>query len=56
MSEVRCRICDQPVKLESVAVNHEGQAVHEECYVRQILDPGPGEGGPQLHTQQSGFV
>lgn len=56
MSEVRCGICDQPVKLESVAVNHEGKAVHEDCYVHQILDPKPADGGSQRTTSGGDLV
>jgi hypothetical protein len=36
-SQVLCRICGQPVELTfDIAVDEEGQAVHEMCYVKRI--------------------
>jgi hypothetical protein len=34
---VSCRICRNPVLLESAKANEDGHAVHEECYVGHVL-------------------
>jgi hypothetical protein len=37
-SQVLCRICGQPVELTfDIAVDEDGQAVHEMCYVKRIV-------------------
>ena len=35
---LRCRICHEPVSLQSNTVTDEnGNAVHEDCYVKEII-------------------
>lgn len=34
---ISCILCDQPVDLETAKTNDEGDAVHEECYVFEIV-------------------
>jgi len=31
-----CRICNQPVLIETARTDSEGKAVHEDCYVHEI--------------------
>ena len=33
-----CTICNKPVSLESARTDEDGQCVHEECYVRQLIE------------------
>jgi hypothetical protein len=34
-----CRICHEPVKLETdTCVDEEGKSVHEECYIKEISE------------------
>jgi hypothetical protein len=32
----RCPICHEPVEIAKAKTNEDGQAVHEECYVRML--------------------
>ena len=32
-----CRICTEPVPLETSKTDEKGSAVHEECYVREAI-------------------
>jgi hypothetical protein len=32
-----CPICNQPITLEDAKIDEDGRAVHEECYVKQLL-------------------
>jgi len=36
-SEFNCSICNKPVQLETAKVDHNGKAVHAECYARTIV-------------------
>jgi hypothetical protein len=38
MSRVQCVICKKSVKLEDCKCNEFGQAVHEDCYVRMLIE------------------
>jgi len=38
-----CRICGKPVSLETAKANHEGKAVHEDCYVAAISKKEPSQ-------------
>jgi len=44
-----CRLCGSPVSLETSKTDENGQAVHETCYVNQLLfrDEFPAERGCQ---------
>jgi hypothetical protein len=50
-SQVLCRICGQPVELTfDIAVDEEGQAVHEMCYVKRIA---VSKDNPELVNKQA---
>jgi hypothetical protein len=34
---VNCSICHSPVELETAKTNDDGDTVHEECYVLQLV-------------------
>ncbi len=34
--EIRCALCSNPVQLETDPTDENGQAVHEECYVKKV--------------------
>jgi len=36
-----CRICWEPVELETSKTNENGQAIHEECFDRQQRNSSP---------------
>jgi hypothetical protein len=41
-TRILCRICNQPVRLTSdIAVDEDGQAVHENCYVQKLASARP---------------
>ena len=33
----RCSICNEPVEVEAAKTDEDGQAVHEDCYVRRMV-------------------
>jgi hypothetical protein len=35
--DVICRICERRISLETSKTDERGQAVHEECYVREMI-------------------
>jgi hypothetical protein len=41
-----CRICDQPVQLETTKVDEHGKAVHEECYFLRVSSKPHDSKGP----------
>jgi hypothetical protein len=45
-----CTICNRPITLENAKIDENGRAVHEECYVNQLLAKQPDPPHPQ-HTE-----
>ncbi len=45
-----CPICSQPIALENAKIDEDGRAVHEECYVNQLLANPPDSPYPE-HTE-----
>jgi hypothetical protein len=37
-----CAICSEPVNLKTAKTDENGQAVHEECYLRKLLSKDGG--------------
>jgi hypothetical protein len=35
--EINCSICNKPVNLETAKIDDNGNAVHEECYVLNVV-------------------
>jgi hypothetical protein len=45
-----CPTCNQPITLEDAKIDEDGRAVHEECYVKQLLARPADPPHPQ-HTE-----
>lgn len=45
MPPLLCRICNKPVPIETARTDNDGKAVHGDCYLHEINDQMPTDGG-----------
>lgn len=53
IKSVPCSLCHEPVSLETAKADHDGKAVHEDCYA-QKLQAASNSGGDQKSDESAG--
>jgi hypothetical protein len=53
MSTSLCPLCDKPLELETSRTDENGRAVHEHCYIQQLLASRVESSDPNTRNRNS---